>query len=150
MEEQKPMTVFELCRELNLQGFPQKRNDSAWYFVRPDMMIKMDDVDALYGIDGKPFKDLFDQLIYYPKTADFIEFLGTDFQQLVQSNKSGWFAYSNSTHGEGITTRAGGETPWLALANVVYARFLEKTQAMPSIDVSDSENVQEGLETPTT
>lgn len=66
-----------------------------------------------------------------PTTDDFIEFLGADFQQLAQTARSGWFAYTNSTLGQGITTRAGGETPWLALANVVWARFLEKNMSKP-------------------
>lgn len=147
MDEQKPLTVFELCRELNLNGFPQKKNDSGWYFVTPEVMIMMRDIDELKLIDGRTTID-FDKLIYYPKEADLREYLGTDFQQLTQTNGSGWFAYANSTHGLGITTRSGGETAWLAMANVVYARFLEKNQVFPPMDVSESENVQEAQSLP--
>lgn len=145
-DEQKPMTVFELCRELNLKGFPQKRNDASWYFLRPDMLIKMDDIDALYGIDGKPFKELFDQIIYYPKIADFIEWLGDDFQQLTKTNASGFFAYA--THNAPGTLRSGGVTAWLALANVCYGKLLARDADFPVIDVSESENVTEGTEAP--
>lgn len=141
------MSVFELCRELNQHGFPQKKNDSGWYFVTPEVMVMMRDVDDLKEIDGRTTIG-FNRLIYYPKTADLMEFLGSDLQQIVQTNQSGWFAYANSTHGIGITTRAGGETAWLALANVVLARYLEKDQIMPVLDVSDSENVQESQEPP--
>lgn len=146
-DEQKPMNVFELSRELNLLGFPQKKNDAGWYFVTPEVMIMMRDIDNLKLIDGRTTID-FDKLIYYPKEADLREFLGDDFQQLIRTERSGWFAYANSTHGEGITTRSGGETAWLAMANVVYARFLEKNQAFPIMDVSESENVTEGTEPP--
>lgn len=146
--EQKPMTVFELCRELNLHGFPQKKNDAGWYFVTPEVMVMMRDIDDLKLTDGKTTID-FDKLIYYPKEADLREFLGADFQQLTQTVGSGWFAYANSTHGEGITTRSQGDTAWLAMANVCLARFLEKDQAMPPMfDVSGSENVQESLTPP--
>lgn len=61
-----------------------------------------------------------------PSVEDFIEFLGVDFQNLVQTVRSGFFAYSASTLGHGINTRAGGDTPWLAMANLVLARYLEK------------------------
>lgn len=143
MDEQKPMTVFELCRELNLKGFPQKREDTAWYFVRPDMMLKFGDVDTLKGTDGRSMIS-FNELIYYPKTADFIEWLGNDFQQLTKTNASGFFAYA--THNAPGTLRSGGTTAWLALANVCYGKLLARDVDFPVIDVSESENVKEGID----
>ena len=146
MEEQKPMTEFELCRELNLKGFSQKRRDDGYYFIRPDMLINVKDIDCLYGSDIRPFSNVFEQLIYRPTVEDFEDFLQEDLQQVIQTNASGWFAYANSTHGMGITTRSGGETMWLALANVIYARYLEKDQKLPVMDVSESENTVEVTE----
>lgn len=141
------MTEFELCKELNLHGFPQKRKDDAWYYLRPDMLILMRDSEMLRD-ESKNMIHV-SECIYRPTTDDFIEYLGTDLQNIVQTVRSGWFAYTNSTLGEGVTTRSGGDTPWLALANVVLARYLEKNQQIPVQDPTEnSENVHEAEEPP--
>lgn len=138
IQETTPMNVFELCRDLNKYGFPQKRHDEAYYYTRPDMLVRMDNMDAL-RTDDKKITFYISELVYHPELQDFFDFLGTDFQQLTRTNASGWFAYTNSMLGEGITTRSGGVTPWLALANVCLARFLEANQKFPPVDVSESE-----------
>lgn len=141
------MTPFELCRELNLKGFPQVRKDDSWYYVTPEILVMMRDFDDLKLQDRRTTVD-FDKLIYKPELDDFIEFLGTDLQQVIQTNASGWFAYSNSTVMQGATTRSGGATIWLALANVTLARYLERDMKFPIVDVSESENVQTSQELP--
>jgi len=149
-QEEKPMSVFELCRELHLKGFPQQRFDEAYYYIRPDLIVRMDNLDALktpigesrYASDAN-----ISEFIYAPRIEDFIEYLGMDLQNVVQTVRSGWFAYTNSTLGEGITTRSGGTTMWLALANVILARYLEKDKQIP-VSIPDSENVQDSLTPP--
>lgn len=66
-----------------------------------------------------------------PTLEDFIDFFGMDFQNLVQTVHSGFFGYCASTLGAGINTRAGGDTAWLAMANLVLARYLEKDMPKP-------------------
>lgn len=61
-----------------------------------------------------------------PILENFIDFLGRDFQNLVQTVRSGFFGYAASSLGGGITTRSGGDTAWLAMANLVLARYNEK------------------------
>lgn len=138
------MTEFELCRELNKLGFPQKRCDDSWYWLTPELLIKMEDVDSLYLSDKRTTPSYADHLIYYPTIEDFIDHLQEDLQSVSQTVASGWFAYAGS-HIAGATLRSGGTSPWLALANVVYAQYLAKTQPNP-FDAMASENVQEPKE----
>lgn len=53
--------------------------------------------------------------------------LGSNLQQITQTNGSGWFAYCNS-HLPGVTTRSHGDTMRLALLNVCYALEMGKIQ----------------------
>lgn len=145
-QEENKMSVFELCRELNLKGFPQKRHDEAYYFIRPDVTFRMDNSDVLRDGNSK-IPSSISECIYKPTIEDFVEYLGMDLQNVVQSVRSGWFAYTNSTLGIGITTRAGGDTMWLALANVVLARYLEKDTQIP-VSIPESDNVQDSLTPP--
>ena len=144
--EQKPMTEFELCRELNKHGFPQIRRDDSWYFIRPDLLVQMNNIDALYGIDKRPPHNFFETAIYYPTIEDFENFLQNDLQSVVQTVRSGWFAYANSTAVPGATVRSGAPTMWLALANVVYAKYLENHKDFKPI-IESSENVANAVET---
>lgn len=150
-QEENSMIEFELCRELQKYGFPQKRFDEAYYFVRPDLLVRMDNIDMLKSYSGGRYCSFepanISELIYMPHVEDFVEFLGVDLQNVVQTIRSGWFAYTNSTLGEGITTRSGGADMWLALANVCLARFMEKNQQIPVV-LPESENVQESLTPP--
>lgn len=143
MDEQKPINDFELCRDLHVKGFPQRRSDQALYYIRPDLLVHMIDNDVFYGEDGKSQYNFFETAIYRPELQDFIDFLGSDLQQVTQTVRSGWFAYTNSTKGEGITTRSGGISAWQALANVVLARYLERDIAFPIMDMLESENSHE-------
>lgn len=146
--EQKPMTEFELCRELNKFGFPQTRRDDGYYFVRPDMLINMKDVDCLYGVDKRPFAPLFDNLIFYPQFEDLLNFVQEDLQQVVQTVSSGFFAYINSKKIPGATIRSTGSTAWLALASAIYAWYLEQqADFLPQV-AETSENKVEGQAAP--
>lgn len=164
--EQNPMTEFELCRELNRFGFPQKRRDDAWYFLRPDMLISITSIDSLYGVDKRPYgyssmkvesgtygpigtprASIFEQLIYYPTLEDFQEYLGGTLQNVVLSETSFFIAYINGIH-EGETIRANGVTMWKALASAIYAKMLAKNGAMPPINPDESENAQDTLTPP--
>lgn len=75
----------------------------------PDLIEKLDELGIETTIEG------------------MVAHLGRDLQNVVQTNASGWFAYVNS-HISGATIRSAGETMWLALANVCYAKELAKTQ----------------------
>lgn len=66
-----------------------------------------------------------------PILENFIDFLGKDFQNLVQTVRSGFFGYSASSLGGSITTRSGGDTAWLAMANLILARYNEKEMDKP-------------------
>lgn len=146
-QEATQLSVFELCRELHKYGFPQEHYDEAFYYVRPDVIVRMDNLDSLLEFE-EPHRSVgISQLIYMPRLGDFIEYLGTALQQVIQTERSGWFAYTWSTLGEGITTRSGGDTMWLALANVCLARFHEKDQQIPVV-IPESDNVQDSLTAP--
>lgn len=145
-QEEKPMTEFELCRELHKYGFPAKHHDEAFYYIRPDVLFRQDNADCLKAEDKRTTLNL-QECIYLPSTDDFVDFLGSALQQVIQTERSGWFAYTWSTLGEGITTRSGGTTMWLALANVCLARFMEKNHQIP-MEVPESDNVQESLTSP--
>lgn len=123
------------------------------------MLISITSIDAIYGIDKRPFgygygtdvsmyKDkkfsLFDQLIYYPTIEDFQEFLGGELQNVALTNTSFFVVYVNGVR-EGESIRANGDTMWKALASAIYARFLAKSIAMPGINPDQSENVQSSL-----
>lgn len=145
-QEATQLSVFELCRELHKYGFPQERHDEAYYYVRPDVTFRMDNSDMLRDGDTRISMAISD-CIYRPSIDDFIDYLNTALQQVIQTERSGWFAYTWSTLGEGITTRSGGDTMWLALANVCLARFHEKDQQIPVV-IPESDNVQDSLTTP--
>lgn len=132
------MTEFELSRELNKLGFPQSRRDDAWYWLRPDMLIPITEKDSLYGVDKRPFDLMFENLIYYPLEADFLSYLGANFQGINHMEEDGlYYAYVNGL-AEGDNLRSSGTTPWLALATVTFAKMLSYTQK-PQL-VEDSEN----------
>lgn len=138
------MSAFELCRELNKHGFPQHRRDDGYYWIRPDMVINVKDVDCLYGEDMRPVENVYENLIYYPSTTDFLNFLGKDFQQVINTIASGIWAYANG-YEEDESIRSQGATVWHALANVVYSRFVDaqnrQNVVLTPTQVEASENV---------
>lgn len=125
------MGVFETCKRLQELGFPQIRRDDSWYFVRPDMLIPMTEVDCLYGTDRRPFgyngeKSLFNELIYFPQEKELE--LAAKPTQIVYSVGSGVFAYQDVKAFDIETkedvmqsTKVQGETLWFALANLYIA-----------------------------
>lgn len=72
-----------------------------------------------------------------------IEWLGKDFEQLAQTVESGYFAYAKSSLGNGSTIRSHGATPWLALANVCYAKLLEQQPGFAGTPIEQNHESQQ-------
>lgn len=122
------MNLFKTCLKLQELGFPPTRRDDSWYFVRPDMLIRMTEVNTLYGVDRRPFgydgeKSLFNELVYYPSIFE-LETAAKP-TQIVYTVASGVIAYQDvkwrdsTTNEDGMqSTKAQGENLWEALANL--------------------------------
>lgn len=110
--------IFNLCLELRDAGFPQKRQFQAMYYVRPDMLICMDDLSALKRDGRTDFLDLFSELVFKPTLAD-IEEESRDFYTAtnILSDKS-VCVYSNVM--EDISQIEGRQDP--------YIRFIAPTE----------------------
>ena len=122
------MEPFRTCLKLQELGFPQIRRDDSWYFIRPDMLIPLTEVNVIYGTDRRPYgydgaRSLFNELVYYPSLEELNIIVKPT--QLVHSVKSGWMAYIDEPDQEtqGITSKIGrGDTQWTALADL-YIKY---------------------------
>lgn len=121
--------IFECCKEMDKLGFPQERRDDSWFYVRPDMMIRMMDMEYLKDVDGYSFES-FDQLIYQPTLQDLINALQPN--NIDFSVNSG--IYVGTTYGN-QEFRTNGETIWLALAGNWISIKKVKDEIIPPIDL---------------
>lgn len=114
--------LFEICAKLAQNNFPQSRKDDAHYFVRPDMLVRMDNFGAIRDTDktmGFGKGDMFGKLIYYPTLEELIE--QTEPTQLIKTVDSGWWAYQDTLPVDqdfGVSHRQTGENLWYAVANL--------------------------------
>jgi hypothetical protein len=129
------MEQYKVCQRLQELGFPQLRRDDSWYFVRPDMLIPLPEINALYGIDRRPFgyngeKSLFNELIYFPQEKELE--LAAKPTQIVYTVSSGVMAYQDVKAFDIETkedvmqsTKAQGDNLWFALANLYIALHVD-------------------------
>lgn len=103
--------IFECCKEMKRLGFINTHKPNDYYYVRPDMLIKFDDLDSLtLKRNDKKYVNL-DELIFQPGLEYLIGVLKPNYIEF--SMTSG--VYVSTTYGN-QEFRTNGETAWLALA----------------------------------
>ncbi len=115
--------VYKVCIKLQELGFPQIRRDDSWYFVRPDMLIPLTEVNILYGVDRRPYgydgeRSLFNELVYFPSEKELE--IASKPTQIVYTQRSGVMAYKDKPDGDGgiAADRGEGVDLWHALADL--------------------------------
>lgn len=129
-----------LADEVKKLGFPQKRQFQAMYYIRPDMLICIDDLSALKR-DGKTdFEDIFNQLIFKPRLEDIIE-ESPWLQETIRLNDGSICTYSNieedpeiieKTGRKDKALRARGANHWEAYMNLYIAVKQKEQKDNPS------------------
>ena len=159
---------FDLCLEAKELGFPQARKSGAMYYVRPDMLISIEDLTYLRKDGYTDFEDIFNTLVFKPRLDDLSEASRSFFHELIRlpaeeemdeegvkhiAAPESFFAYSNvedtqvsAEMEEGTTKRADkfirerGKTEWEArLKLFVHVKRQEK-ELSPPFDSETSDN----------
>lgn len=131
--------LFEVCVKLSENNFPQSRKDDAYYFVRPDMLVRMDQFGALRDIDkimGFGKGDMFGKLIYYPTLDELIAV--TKPTQLILTVDSGWWAYQDTLPTDsdfGVSHRQTGDNLWFAVANLYNYMADQKVKGIVPLEI---------------
>lgn len=152
--------VFEVCLSLRDAGLPQKRQYQAMYYVRPDMLICIDDLSCLKNDGPTDFEDIFKALIFKPRLEDLVEYATPFLHEVIKMGNGTFFAYSNIQENEEFllktgrkdaAVRAAGRTIWEAIANLcIDVKGREQNRALDPAVLDKSENRFEhtGAETP--
>lgn len=148
---------FELCLKLRDAGFPQLRRFQSMYYVRPDMLICIDNLSALKS-DGKTdFENIFQTLIFKPTLDDIEQESRAFFHGTQVLNDGTVCVYSNMNEDisdipgrQDPAIRALAPTEWEARAklylNVKAAAGPQRTLTPEELD--QSENKIEGTINP--
>lgn len=129
----KDKTVYDVCVDLKRNGIEQSRKDDAFYFVTPDILVRIQDIDSLHKPDKtRDWEDLFEKLVYYPTTQDLIGYIGSDLQQIQRLSDFTLFAYVEPDTSEQEAFRGRGNSIWEALATVAMTRFEARKAALIS------------------
>lgn len=97
------------------------------YYVRPDMLVCIDDLSALKNDGHTDFDNIFATLVYKPRLEELFSATSPYLVELVTMSDGTWFAYSNVAESVEVMketgrndpfVRARGDTPWHALANL--------------------------------
>lgn len=151
---------FDLCLKLRDAGFPQKRSFQSMYYVRPDMLICIDDLSALKNDGHTDFENIFSPLIFKPRAEDVWEEVQPYLQEILKMGDNTYFAYSTVEEDPAYIEQTGrtdkfirsrGATPWEALVTLyidVQAAIKRqdgehRTLSPETLDAS--ENQQEAL-----
>lgn len=122
-------TNFDLCVQLREVGFPQLRKFQAMYYIRPDMLICIDDLSALKSDGHTDFENIFNSLVFKPTLQDISDNSQDFFQELIRMNDGTFMAYSSVLEDEAYLEsvgrkdpymRAPGATEWRARANLYF------------------------------
>lgn len=157
MDFPKPFTT---CVELRELGFPQKRKFQSMYYVRPDMLICIDDLSALKSDGHTDFENIFTTLVFKPRLEDLIE-ESPWLQEFIRMEDGSVFAYSTveedpayikETSRSDKFIRARGANHWEASANLYLAvkKAIQKQdgarRTLSPESLESSENTQQGEE----
>lgn len=145
---------FELCLKLKDAGFPEDRMYGSIYYIRPDMMISVDEIGSLRAPGWTDFESIFSLLVYQP-TLGRIELASRSFfTQCAWTSGAGCFAYSNvlnpdAPEGSDPYIRANGRTEWEARANLYLAVQAKQNHiTIPPQELAESENISIGEDAP--
>lgn len=151
---------WDICFQLKSLGFPQKRQFQAMYYVRPDMLICIDDLSALKSDGHTDFENIFSTLVFKPRLQDLWDEMESYLQEVVKMGDDTYFAYSTveedpdyilETGRMDKFMRARGDTVWNALVTLYLAvKNKERKTAFTPEDAAASENQQEAVIDPNT
>lgn len=122
--------TFDLCLKLKDLGFPQLRKFQAMYYVRPDMLICIDDLSALKSDGHTDFENIFSTLVFKPRLGELWEEMQEYVQEIVKMADGTYFAYSTIEEDEDFILESGrmdkfmrarGDEPGIALMNLYIA-----------------------------
>lgn len=141
---------WDLCFQLKQHGFPQKRQFQAMYYVRPDILVCIDDLSALKSDGFTDFENIFSTLVFNPTLADLWRAVEAYLHEIVKMSDGTYFAYSTveedpdyilETGRVDKFIRARGDNPWLALVNLYIAvakRYPLRTLTPEELDASEN------------
>lgn len=125
--EPERMSDWDTCFNLKEFGFPQKRKYQSMYYVRPDMLICIDDLSALKNDGATDFENIFNTLVFKPRIEDLWEEMQPFLQEVVKMGDDTYFAYSTVEEDPDYILETGrmdkfirfrGTTPWEALTGL--------------------------------
>ncbi len=152
--------VWDKCFQMKNFGFPQKRKFQSMYYVRPDMLICIDDLSALKNDGATDFENIFATLVFKPRLEDLLEEMQPFFHEIVKMSDDTYFAYSTVEEDPAYIAETGrtdkyirsrGETPWDALVSLYIdvQKAIRKQdgapRTLPQEVLEDSENQHEAL-----
>lgn len=119
--------TYDYCLDLKKNGIQQSRNDDAFYFVTPEILIRIRDIDSLHKVDKtRDWENLFEKLVYYPTEADLLDYLGSDLQQIQRMSDFTFFSYVEPDYADQEAYRGRGDTVWASLVTVIMERFEQR------------------------
>lgn len=150
--ETGPYADFDLCLALREAGFPQKREQGSRYYIRPDMLIKIDDLGVIRSDGDTDFENIFETLVFKPTLGDIEEASRSFFTQVAWTVNAGCFAYSNAPNpdapeGTDPYIRANGTSEWGARVNLYLSvKNGQNHIVIPPQQLDESENKEQGHE----
>lgn len=119
------------------------------YYVRPDVLIAVDDLSALKNDGRTDFDNIFNTLVLKPRIEDLIE-ESPYLHEIVKMADGTYFAYSNVNEDINLIKdtgrldpfiRARGDTIWHALAELFIAVHTKNpVRSLPLEELDGSEN----------
>lgn len=156
------LTPSGLCLKLKELGFPQKRKYQAHYYVRPDMLICLDDLSVLKSDGYTNYDNIFATLVFKPSLQDMIDETKEFFYEMRTMDDGTYFIYTTveedpelikKTGRIDLAIRARGSDVWETLVKAWIAVKERQNAVSPPRTLSEAElagsaNQEEGKEAP--
>ena len=122
--------IFDTCVKLKDAGLYQSRRPDDYYYITPEVVVRMDDLSDLRN-PYSHFSDFnFQNIVFQPSLNDLL--FNVQVSQLVKTVDSAWIAYQDNS--EGKSYRAQGNTPWLAIADLFLGIVKDNKKTIPDVD----------------
>jgi hypothetical protein len=124
--------IFDMCVKLKECGLYQSRKPDAYYYVTPNIVVRMDDLSDLRNPYSHFSDFVFQDIIFQPKLEDLFDCV--DVNQLNRTVTSGWMAYQDNPGEGAVNFRGQGETIWLAVAKLFVTIVEYNKSLIPDVD----------------